>query len=125
MIRKNIFSLTVILINSFLSLAGPETFNNNKFPDIPYRDKLAHLAMYFLLTAVIVAEHRFSIKNIRQLIIVALIPFSVGVLMELLQLFITSNRDADVTDVLFNTAGIVLALMFCLAAKIVPKTGIR
>lgn len=125
MIRKNIFSIIVILINAFLSLAGPETLRNTAFPDIPYRDKLAHMAMYFILTAVIVAEHRFSIKNIRQLMIVALIPFSVGVLMELLQLSITSNRDADIVDVAFNTAGIVLALMFCLAVRIVPKTGIR
>lgn len=125
MIRKNIFSIIVILINAFLSLAGPETFNSKNFPDIPYRDKFAHLAMYFLLTAVIVAEHRFSIKNIRQVFLVALIPFSVGVLMELLQLFITTNRDADFIDVIFNTAGIAFALMFCLAAKIVPKPGIR
>lgn len=125
MIRKNIFSIAVILLNAFLSLAGPETFDGNKFPDIPYRDKLAHLAMYFLLTAVIVTEHRYSIKNLRQLFFVALIPFSVGVLMELLQLFITSNRDADIMDVVFNTAGIVLALMFCITARIVPKPGIR
>lgn len=125
MIRKNIFSIAVILINAFLSLAGPETFNGNTFPDIPYSDKLAHLGMYFLLTAVIVTEHRRSIKNLNQLLLVAIIPFSVGVLMELLQLFLTSNRDADVLDVVFNTAGIVIALMLCIIARIVPRPGIR
>ncbi len=125
MIKKNIFSILVGLLIVFLSLTSSGTFENSSLSDIPYIDKIAHLGMYFLLMSVIVFEHRKSIKNTEQLFLMSLIPFFFGILMEVFQFILTSDRNADLKDVLFNSAGIIFSLLLWLIIKPFYKQKVR
>ncbi len=114
MIRKNIFTIITSLIIIYLSLAGSLTFSSSAFINIPYIDKIGHFGLYFILMSVIILEHRNSFNNTRQLILIALIPFFFGTLMEILQLLITSDRRGEILDAASNTAGITAALFLWL-----------
>ena len=114
MIRKNIFTILTSLIILYLSLAGSLTFSRSAFINIQYIDKIGHFGLYFILMSVIILEHRNSFNNTRQLILIAVLPFFFGTLMEILQLLITSDRRGEILDAASNTAGITAALFLWL-----------
>jgi VanZ family protein len=114
MIRKNIFSISVSLIILYLSLSTPQTFVKIGFFNIPYLDKFVHFGLYFVLMAVIIIEHRNFFTNTRILILVALIPFFLGIIVELLQTGLTNYRRGEVLDMFADTAGIITALLIWL-----------
>jgi hypothetical protein len=114
MIRKNIFSISVSLIILYLSLSTPQTFVKLGFFDIPYLDKFVHFGLYFVLMGVIIVEHRTSCTNTRKLLLIALIPFFLGIAVEIMQSGLTSYRKGDILDMIADSAGITAALFLWL-----------
>ena len=117
MAKKNIFSILMALIILYLSLASSETFEKVSFFDISYIDKIVHFGMYLGFMSVIIFENRISIKGNLQLFLTALIPFVYGILMELLQLILTTSRSASFYDVIANSTGILASLLLWLWIK--------
>ncbi len=64
--------------------------------------------------SVIILEHKKAFVNTRQLILVALIPFFFGTLMELFQLILTSDRKGELLDAAANASGIVSSIFIWL-----------
>lgn len=125
MVKRNIFSILVVLIIMYLSLANSDTFEEVSFFNIPYLDKIMHFVMYFGLMSVIIFENRKTIKSKGSLFLIALIPFFYGILMEILQSTLTASRFASFYDVLFNSAGILVSLLLWLWIKPLIKETIR
>lgn len=125
MIKKNILSFSFAVIIVFLSLTGSKTFDDADFFRIPYLDKIAHLGMYFMFTSIILFEHRNSIRNTKQLILMAIIPFIFGIAMELLQLYLTTDRSADLYDIFFNSAGVIIAAFLWVIIRSLFKERVR
>jgi len=67
--------------------------------------------------SVIILENRKSINGNLQLFLTALIPFVYGILMELLQLILTTSRSASFYDVIANSTGILASLLLWLWIK--------
>jgi VanZ family protein len=109
MIKKNPFSILVALIIMYLSLTSSHTFDKVSFINIPYLDKIVHFGMYFGLMSVIILENRKTIKTLRQLSLIALIPLFYGILMEFLQAALTTTRSGSFYDAVFNLAGIIVS----------------
>jgi VanZ family protein len=74
---------------------------------------------------VIIIEHRKNIRNPINLFFLALIPLSYGILMEILQLTLTSTRTGDFFDALFDAAGILTSVILWLIIKPVRKETVR
>jgi VanZ family protein len=125
MIRKNIFSILVALLLLYLSLADPAKFAKTELTRIENIDKIVHFGMYFIMMSVIIIEHRKSIRNPVNLFLMALIPLSYGVLMEILQLTLTSTRSGDFYDALFDAAGILTSVLLWFLIKPAIKEPIR
>ena len=126
MIKKNIFSILVALIILYLSLANSHTFDKvSSIIDFPNIDKVVHFGMYFSLMMVLVFENRKIIKGFRNLFIIGLIPFSFGILMEILQATLTVTRTGSVFDALANGAGILVSIFLWLLIKPLKKEIIR
>jgi len=125
MIRKNIFSIITSLVILYLSLEGSQTFNKANFINIPYIDKIGHFCAYFLFMMVIIVEHRNFFKNTRQLLLVALIPFFFGIMLEFLQFLLTSNRKSEILDAICNSAGITIAMFLWLCIKPFYRENIK
>jgi len=124
MIKKNFFSILMVLIIMYLSLTNGEKFEKASFLHISFLDKIVHFTMYFVMMSVIIFEHRKTLRNTRHLFLIALIPFSYGVLMEILQSTMTMNRTGSFIDVIFNAAGISVSALLWLFIKPVRKETI-
>jgi VanZ family protein len=120
MLKKNILSILVTLIITYLSLTSSHTFDKVPFINIPYLDKIVHFCMYFGLMSVILFENRKTIKSTRQIFLIALIPLFYGILMEILQETLTTTRSGSVFDAIFNLAGILVSILIWLWIK--PST---
>ena len=125
MIRKNLFSILVALLLLFLSLTNAETFRKVQINSIPNFDKLVHFGMYFVLMTVIIIEHRKNLNNPLNLFLLALIPLSYGILMEILQLTLTSTRSGDFYDALADAAGVLASVLLWLIIKFFSGNTIR
>ncbi len=78
---------------------------------IPGEDKTAHFVFYFVLTLVwyIALVKIYKNKYLKYIIAVAVIIY--GIIIEMLQ-GLTNYRQEDFNDVLANTGGTFLALLF-------------
>ena len=88
---------------SFISL-------NNLIPklEFEYFDKVAHLTAYsFLTLSWFLALCLRKLKFLKSLLIAISITFY-GIVIEVIQGNFTTNREADIYDVLTNTFGIIL-----------------
>ena len=117
MIKKNLFSIVLALIILYLSLAPGDSFNKISIFNIPHFDKFAHSLMYFTLMSVLIFENRKLIKNIPQMIRMAVIPLTYSIIIEILQSLFTSTRAGSLYDVVFNLTGITIALILWLNVK--------
>jgi VanZ family protein len=111
MIKKNIFSFLIALVILFLSFTGQETFSKLNIPRIPHLDKMVHSGMYFVFTLTLIFENRSFLINIKNYVILAIIPVFFGTLIEVLQPLLTTSRTGDFFDACFNTIGVILAII--------------
>jgi VanZ family protein len=125
MIKKNIFSILVALLIMYLSLTSSHTFDKVSLFNFPFTDKIVHFGMYFVLMSVIIFENRKTIKSIRHLFLIALIPIFYGILIEVLQSALTSTRSGDFYDAIFDFAGIMVSSLLWLWIKPLTKETIR
>ena len=125
MIRKNLFSILVALLLLYLSLANAETFRKVQINSIPNFDKLVHFGMYFVLMSVIILEHRKNLSNPFNLFLLALIPLSYGILMEILQLTLTTTRTGDFYDALADAAGVLASALLWLIIRSFSRNTVR
>ena len=125
MVKKNKFSILIALIIMYLSLADSHTFDKVSFINIPNFDKIVHFVMYFVLMFVITFENRKTIKGPVNLIFIGLIPFFYGILLEILQSFLTVNRTGSIYDALSDIAGIMVSILFWLWLKAFRKEIIK
>lgn len=125
MIKRYKYSLLLSLLILYLSLKNADELNKVQFLNIPHFDKIAHLIMYFSLMSVIIFESgKVALKN-HSLILMALLLFLYGIMLEILQSTITTTRNGSPSDVLFNTLGIVLSIAFWLVIRSVFKEKFR
>ena len=122
MVKKNIFSIIVALIIAYLSLAPGDSFTE---VNISNADKMVHFLMYLTFMSVIIFENRKIIKNTKQIVLIALIPFSYGILMEFLQFLLTSDRGASFFDVLSNLSGVIFSALMWLFLKPLRRRIVR
>jgi VanZ family protein len=110
-VKKNILSILTALVIFYLSLAPSDTFDKVNVFDFPYIDKVVHLCMYFGLTIVLLYENRSMVKNYKNLLLLAIIPFAYGILIEFLQSWFTLTRHGEFFDAVFDLIGILIALI--------------
>jgi VanZ family protein len=125
MIRKNLFSILVSLLLLFLSLTSSRTFESIQLGNIPYFDKVVHFGMYFLMMSVVIIEHRRNLWHSFNLFLLALIPLSYGILMEILQMILTSSRTGDFYDAVADAAGVIASVLLWLLIKPFIKMPVK
>ncbi|WP_368502021.1 VanZ family protein [Capnocytophaga sp.] len=91
-------------------------------PRIPHLDKLAHFTFYFVFTILFFLTLKYECKYVKKVVYFYtfsfIAAFLLGISLEVLQKITTSTRSGEFLDVLFNTFGTVVALLF---VKIIDK----
>ena len=114
MLKNNIYTITVSLIILYLSMATPQTVVKFGFFEIPHLDKFVHFGLYFVLMGTMILEHRRSLTDTRKLLLIALIPFFFGIIVEFMQSEFTKNRKGEVLDMIADSGGLTAALFLWL-----------
>lgn len=107
-LKKYPLSLLVIAAVLFLSLFNPP---KTKLDDVTFIDKIAHLIMYGGLELVIWFEYLRSHSqiNVKKIILLAIMaPIALGGLIELAQMYLTTNRSGEWADFAADSIGVLL-----------------
>ncbi|WP_175288744.1 VanZ family protein [Flagellimonas eckloniae] len=100
----------MITILSLFSFSGLDTRQVN----IPYADKITHFFFYFvfaLLGCLFLRERtRGGIKLSKAVLVILLLAIGYGIFIEVLQYAITTDRMAEIGDVLANSIGAFLGI---------------
>ena len=117
MIKKHKYTLLWILwviIVISLSLMSPSEMPEP--PRIPHLDKAFHFVFYFSYTVLFILsfwkEKQWITKQKKAYFWAFTTAVLLGATIEILQNYCTSARSGDIFDMLFNTFGIVVALLF-------------
>lgn len=112
-IKQYYKSIIIGLLILWLSLSGSKTLVPGRMLNIPYIDKMGHFAMYAFFSAVLLLDSASWRTTSHFRYVILLIPLFFGVLMEIMQMTLTTSRKAELVDLIANiggvTAGIVLA----------------
>lgn len=79
--------------------------------DVQYFDKILHFSAYFVLTLSWFLAFKNKFKQLNSFLIIALIVFIYGIIIEVCQMLFTANREADGYDMLANLGGISISLL--------------
>lgn len=96
----------VITIGSLISIPKLEV------TQVQISDKLVHISAYCLLTLNWLLVYKFKTNKLKYSLLILLLVFIYGIIIEVLQGVLTSYRQADLLDVLANFTGISLAFIF-------------
>ncbi|WP_456376002.1 VanZ family protein [Lutibacter sp.] len=96
-----------ITIGSLISVK-----NVIELPPVKFFDKFLHTSAYFLLTLSWLFTYIKSRRIKNKGILIAIIIFIYGIIIEILQGVLTIYRQADYFDILANFTGIVIAWVF-------------
>ena len=115
-------SILIGLLILWLSLTGSNIPVPGRLLDIPYLDKLGHLGMYTVFSAVLLLDscHWRADQNFHYLIL--LFPLIFGALMEILQMTLTVSRKAEELDLVANIVGISAGIV---TAYIIKKLLVK
>lgn len=125
MLKNNILSILTAAVIMYLCMANSQTFDKMSVAKIPYIDKIVHFGMFFGLMSVLIFENRKLIKKTVSLFYLALIPLSYGIIIELMQSFLTSSRSGSIFDALADLAGISVSVLICLSVDSIRNRVIR
>lgn len=89
--------------------------------NVELNDKLGHFIAYLVLTFFWLIFAKYFFKNTINLLLVAIACISYGIIIEMMQHYLTATRTASVLDVLANTTGALLAFCLVFVVKIKVK----
>ena len=106
--ERKLFLFFAIFITIIIGWGSLITIENAIPSDINISDKAIHLTAYLILTLcwLIAVANRFKVLNIS--IFVVLLVFFYGIIIEVLQATVTTNRQFEIKDIVANTIGIAL-----------------
>jgi len=106
--------LAMLVIITYGSLGSGEEAAKMNILKFPNSDKVIHGLMYFLLTVSLIylmVKRYNSFQHWKVYLIVLASPILYGLLMELLQYYLTSDRSPELADFIANTGGTLLAFL--------------
>lgn len=104
------FAISWTIVITFLSLVTLDSSIGSEIK-IPNKDKMVHFVFYFLFVILWNFYVDFKIFHPKKALVILLIAIGYGILMEFFQAIFTTERTADVLDVLANSSGAIMGLL--------------
>ena len=124
MLNKHIWKTYIPASLWFLLILIGSLIPPNNIPDIQFSDKLIHAIFYgilaFLLFLAVDQQNKKPNTLVSRWRAVLIIGFSAGILVELIQVYLTESRSGEWLDIIANVLGMLIALIF---AEKLKKNG--
>jgi len=114
-LKYKIFIILWIIVIFVLSSISGNSLERVPKINIPHFDKIVHFSMYSILQYLFILQFSkiaCKIPLTKFLIITSLFSVSYSISMELAQTYLFEKRSGDVLDVLANTTGIIIIILF-------------
>jgi VanZ family protein len=103
-----------LIFSTVLLLLPSSDLPKSRWFDFPYFDKLVHLGMFLLLTALFC--YPFSIHSSKEertpwYYKIAILVVLYGILIEVVQKFLVKERSFDLVDIIFDGVGSLLGIV--------------
>lgn len=112
--KRNIAKVLLVLWIVFITVISLATFSKISQIKIQNGDKYVHFTLYFVLTFLLYHSRLLSLnlsKKIKLMICLG-ISCAYGIIIEVVQGFFTVNRQFEWIDILANSMGSLLAVLF-------------
>lgn len=121
-IKQYYKSIIIGVLILWLSLSGSKSLVPGRMLNIPYIDKMGHMAMYGFFSAMLLLDScRWQTKQ-RINYFILIIPVFFGALMEIMQMTLTTSRRAEVLDLVANISGVAGGIVLAhIALKVIEK----
>ena len=116
-IKQYYKSIIIGLLITWLSLSGSKTMVPGRMLDIPYIDKMGHFAMYAFFSAVLLLDSCRWQLNRSFIYPLLLIPLLFGALMEIMQMTLTTSRQAETVDLIANIGGVLSGILLAFLTR--------
>lgn len=113
-------SLIIFLLILIASTIPASEVQKVSFLNLPNLDKLVHLGMYFSFSFVLIYDtfkSRTNLSTFKIYLISAITGLIYGGLLEIAQTTLTKSRSGDFFDFLFNSIGILMAILLWIVIK--------
>jgi VanZ family protein len=111
-LARNYFFYVSILLSVAITVGSLISLKNGLGIGMQVSDKILHTSGYCLLTISWLLTFRPKTYLWKSIILVTLVVFIYGIIIEILQGVFTYNRQADIYDVFANLSGITIATLF-------------
>lgn len=125
MLNKHKYLILLVIWLGIITYLGLFSLNDAPKVRIPNFDKYVHFVFHLVHTSLWFLFLKFEYKHpyIKHiLVLAAVIDFTYGCLIEVLQGLFTTTRHADILDVVFNTFGTIVAVLLM---KLIIKKTVR
>lgn len=116
-IKQYYKSIIIGLLILWLSLSGSKSLVPGRMLNIPYIDKMGHFAMYAFFSAMLLMDSCRWQTERRFNYLILLIPILFGALMEIMQMTLTTSRQAETIDLVANISGVTAGILLAHIAK--------
>lgn len=116
-IKQYYKSIIIGLLILWLSLSGSKSLVPGRMLNIPYIDKMGHFAMYAFFSAMLLMDSCWWQTERRFNYLILLIPILFGALMEIMQMTLTTSRQAETLDLVANISGVTAGILLAHIAK--------
>ncbi len=116
--KRNLFGIAFVSWMVFITVLSLVSFDDDTSLDldIPYFDKIVHFTFYFIAGALgslfLHALQRGAKADRRRLLKFLLGLIGYGILIEVLQDSVTTYRSAELLDILANSVGAIIGILF-------------
>jgi len=111
LLERKYYIYISVLLTVFLTIASLITVNKELQLHVKFSDKITHAVAYCILGTSWFLSLKRNLTLFKNTLFVAFFLFIYGIVIEVLQGTFTTNREADLYDILANLVGIILALV--------------
>lgn len=108
---RNYYFFLAVTFTVAITIGSLASVKNIGTPQINNFDKIVHFGGYFVLALSWFLTFNGNLKLLRQFIVIALLVFLYGIIIEACQWLFTNERQGDILDMLANLGGISIALL--------------
>ena len=108
--ERKLYFFIAIFLTLIIGWGSLVTIGDSMPSTIIISDKAIHIIAYFLLTLSWLFFYKKESKKLKISIIILVVIFIYGIIIEVLQGTVTENRQLEAYDLLANLTGIILAL---------------
>jgi len=111
-LERKFYFYSALLLTIAITIGSLISIPKLEVTQVQISDKFVHISAYCLLTLNWLLVYKFKTNRLKFGLLIPLLVFIYGIVIEVLQGVLTSYRQADLFDVLANFTGIGLAFIF-------------